>query len=137
MSQVIVLDNEAVQALGATTHPKHRQVVAYTQVIADRKRRGAEVRLIVPTAIRVEAGWNRTSSSWAFANHLRITDADLDTTTADLAAMIRTETGVSLADAHLGAVIQSRPAEATTVLTSDPKDMRRVAGAAPVTIVTI
>lgn len=137
MSQTVLLDNEAVQALGTSSHSKHRRVVAYAQVVADRKRRAADVRLVVPTAIRVEAGWSRTSSSWAFANHLRITDAALDTTAADLAAVIRTDTGVSVADAHLGAVIQSRPAEGVTVLTSDPEDMRRVAGDAPVTIVTI
>lgn len=137
MSQVIILDNQAVQALGATTHPKHRKVVAHTQVVADRKRRGAEVRLVVPTTIRVEAGWSRTSSSWAFANHLRITDAALDPAAADLAAVIRADTGVLVADAHLGTVIQSRPAEGVTVLTSDPEDMRRVAGDTPVTIVTV
>ncbi len=137
VSQVVVLDSEAVQALSATTHPKHRKVVAYTQVVAGRKRRGAEVRLVVPTVIRVEAGWSRPSSSWAFANHLRITDAALYATAADLAAVSRTDTGVSVADAHLGAVIQSLPAEGVTVLTSDPEDMRRVAGDAFVTIVTI
>src|ERR1035437_8510234 len=45
-----------------------------------------------------------------------------------IAAAIRSRTGVSVADAHLGAVIQSAPAGQITVVTSDPGDMRLVAG---------
>ena len=49
----------------------------------------------------------------------------------------RKRTGVSVPDAHLGAVIQSAPADRITVVTSDPDDMRLVAGDATITIVTI
>ncbi|MHB8262820.1 MAG: hypothetical protein ACYDGY_03605 [Acidimicrobiales bacterium] len=137
MSQLVLLDNEAVQALADPTHPKHRRVVSHTQVVANRKRRATEIRLAVPAAVRVEAGWDRTAPSWSFANHLRITDMSLDAASANVAAAIRDDTGVSVPDAHLGAVIQSLPADHITVLTSDPEDMRIVAGDAAVTIVTI
>lgn len=137
VSQVVLLDNEAVQALGDPTHYKHRRVLSHTHVVATRKRRAADVRLVVPTAVRVEAGWDRSSPLWAFPNRLRIIDVVLDAAGANVAAAIRASTGVSVPDAHLGAVIRSVPADHVTVLTSDPGDMGRVAGAATVAIVNI
>ena len=137
MTRLVVLDNEAVQALADTTHRKHRQVVSHIQVVAGRKRRAAAIDLVVPTAVRVEARWDRTSPAWAFPNHLRITDIPLDTASANTAAAIRNRTGVSVADAHLGAVIQSAPAGQITVVTSDPGDMRLVAGDKNITVAAI
>jgi hypothetical protein len=137
VSQLVLLDNEAVQALGDPAHPKHARVVSHTQVVANRKRRTVPIELAVPTSVRVEAGWDRTTASWAFANRLRITDVPLDTATSNVGAIIRNETRVSVPDAHLGAVIQSRLADRITVVTSDPDDMRLVAGSADVTIVII
>jgi hypothetical protein len=137
MSQVVLLDNEAVRALGDPTHPKHRRVVAQAQVVAQRKRRAATIEVAVSTAVRVEAGWDRSASGWAFPNRLRITDMPLDSVHANTAASIRNRTGVSVADAHLGAVIQSAPADRITVVTSDPDDMRLVAGHQPIIVVPI
>jgi predicted nucleic acid-binding protein len=137
MTQLVVLDNEAVQALQDPAHPKHRQVVSHAQVVAIRKRRAAAIAVIVPTAVRVEAGWDRTSPAWAFPNRLRIADDALTAAQASAAAAIRSRTGVSVADAHLGAVIQSAPAAQITVVTSDPGDMRQVAGDSSITGVTI
>jgi hypothetical protein len=42
-----------------------------------------------------------------------------------------------VADAHLGAVIQSALAEQITVITSDPGDMRWVAGNKDITVAAI
>jgi len=137
MSHVVLLDNEAVQALEDPTHPKHRRVVAQAQVVAQRKRRAASIEVVVPTAVRVEAGWARTASAWAFPNRLRINDMPLDSVHANTAAAIRSRTGVSVADAHLGAVIQSAPADRITVVTSDPDDMRLVAGHRQIIVVSI
>ena len=137
MSQIVLLDNEAVQALGDPTHHKHRRLLSHTQVVANRKRRATDVCLAVPTAVRVEAGWNRSSPLWALANRLRIADMVLDAASANVAAAIRASTGVSVPDAHLGAVIRSGPADHVTVLTSDPGDVGRVAGDATVTIIDI
>jgi hypothetical protein len=77
--------------------------------------------MAVPTAVRVEAGWDRTSPAWAFTNRLRISDSPLDTVSANVAAAgIRDRTGVSVADSHLGTVIKSAPPSQITVVTSDP-----------------
>ncbi|HUY52930.1 MAG TPA: hypothetical protein VMV92_45745 [Streptosporangiaceae bacterium] len=137
MSRLVVLDNEAVQALRDPAHSKHRRVVSHVQVVASRKRRAEAIGIVVPTAVRVEAGWDRTSPAWVFPNRLRIADSPLDTPSANTAAAIRARTGVSVADAHVGAVMRSAPDAQITVITSDPGDMRQLAGDADVTIVTI
>ena len=127
----------SAQALRDPAHPRHRQVVSQAQVIASRKRRAAAVRIAVPAAVRAEAGWDRTSPAWAFPNQLRIADIPLDTAAANIAAAIRARTGVCVADAHIGAAIQSAPADQITVISSDPDDMRRIAGDRRITIATI
>ena len=137
MSRLVVLDNEAVQALKDPAHSKHRRVVSQVQVVISRKRRAAAIEVTVPTAVRVEAGWERTSPAWAFPNRLRIADVPLDTARANVAASIRDRTGISVADAHVGAVIRASPAAQVTVVTSDPADMRVAAGDRPVTVVAI
>jgi predicted nucleic acid-binding protein len=137
MTHLVVLDNEAVQALRDPAHPKHRQAVSHAQVIAGRKSRATAIQMAVPTAVRVEAGWDRTSPAWAFPNRLRIADVPLDTASASTAAAIRNRTGVSVPDAHIGAVIQSVSADQVTVVSSDPGDMRLVAGNRKITIATI
>ena len=137
MTRLVVLDCEAVQALRDPAHPKHRQVVSHAQVVASRKRRAVAIQMVVPTAVRVEAGWDRTSPAWVFTSRLRIADSPLDTVSANAAAGIRDRTGVSVADSHLGAVIQSAPHDQITVVTSDPGDMRLVAGDKNITVAAI
>lgn len=134
-NRVVVLDNEAVQALRDPAHPKHRRLVSHVQVIANRKRRASAIEMVVPTTVRVESGWDRTSPAWAFPNQLRIADVPLDSAAANCAAALRARTGVSVTDAHLGTVLRS--ASAATVITSDPLDMRQLAGDADVTIVAV
>jgi hypothetical protein len=74
MSRVILLNNEAVHALADPAHPKHRRVVSHALIVARRRARATLVSIAVPTAVRVEAGWDRTAPAWAFANRLRIAD---------------------------------------------------------------
>jgi hypothetical protein len=69
--RALVLDNEAVQALRDERHPKHRQVLAHLAGIVGRRRRGREVAAVVPTSVRVEAGWDRTQPAAAAINRLR------------------------------------------------------------------
>lgn len=89
-------------------------------------------------AVRVEAGWDRTSPEWVFPNRLRIADVPLDAVRASTAAVMRHRTEVSVADAHLGAVIRSTSAgQQITVVTSDPGDMRLVAGDRDIIVVAI
>lgn len=140
MTGTVLFDNEAVQALRAPDHAKHRRALSYVQVVAVRKRkarRTAEV--LVPTAVRVEAGWDRSDPRAAFVNLLGIRDAPLHRDVADGAAAIAVEHRVSVADAHLGAVARRLPGSAgpVTIVTSDAEDMRRAAGTTPVSIVTL
>ena len=137
MTHLVVLDCEAIQALRNPGHPKHRRVVSQAQVVANRKRRAVTIQMVVPTAVRVEAGWDRTSPAWVFPNRLRIADNPLDTDSANTAAGIRDRIGVSVADSHIGAVIQSAPHSQITVVTSDPGDMRLVAGDKNITVAAI
>jgi len=135
--RVVLLDNEAVQALRDPAHRKHQRVLGEVEVAFKRAVRTQRVRVAVPSAVRVEAGWDRTSPAWAFANRFPITDIPLDTGHADAAASIVRRMGVSVADAHLGAVIQAAGADRVTVLTSDPGDMRRVAEGRRVDVVAL
>jgi len=136
MSHLVVLDSEAVAAL-RPEHAKHRRLLSHIQVVAQRKARGQQTGLVVPLAVRVEACWDRSMPQWAFANQMRIADAALDASLANLGAGIRASTGVSVADAHVGAAVRSLPATRVTVLTSDPADMRKVAGDQPITVVPL
>lgn len=133
--RTIILDNEAVQALSHPDHAKHRAVVAHLAGAVARRRRGANVRTVVPTAVRVEAGWDRSAGSAAAIDRFRVVDAVLDTTIANAGAEIVGRTGVSVADAHVGATVQSFVADDVVVITSDPEDMARVSS--PKTIVAI
>jgi predicted nucleic acid-binding protein len=135
VSWTVLLDNEAVHALNDPAHRKHRQVVGYAQIAARSKARAIPVSLAVPAAVRVEAGWDRTAPAWAFINRLRIADLPLDASHADAAAAIRNRTQVSVADAHLGAAIQS--ADQVTVVTGDPHDMQLVAEGKHIEVVAL
>lgn len=136
---IIVLDDEAVQALQSAAHPKYRQVMTYVERTVTRKRKVLLSRLVVPTSVRVEAGWDRTDPAWALANRLQIVDIRLDGPQANVATGIRRRVSpvVSVVDAHLGAVVQSADADRVTVITSDPIDMAAVAEATPAVIVAI
>ena len=136
--RTVVLDNEAVQALRASTHPKHAKVLAHVQVVAQRKRKAIPLDVVAPAAVRVEAGWDRRSPSAALINHLRIADVPLDSAAADVAADLVARLQVSVADAHVGAAVHAVADRGpVAVITSDPNDMAAVADPVPATIVTI
>jgi len=136
VTTTVVLDNEAVQALLSVRHPKHARTLSSVQVVTDRRRNDRPTRLLVPTAVRVEAGWDRTAPAAAFINRLGIVDVPLDRAAADVAAALVATHHVSVADAHVGAALRT-VAGPVTVVTSDPGDMRTVAGTADVVIVTL
>jgi hypothetical protein len=136
-SRVVLLDNEAVQALRDPAHRKHRRAIGYVLDAARSTARAVPVSVGVPTAVRVEAGWDRTSPGWAFVNHLGIADIPLGPEHADAAAGIRKRTGVSVAYAHLGAAMRTADSDRITVVTSDPGDVRAVAEGIPVQVVTL
>lgn len=133
----VVLDNEAVQALGDPAHAKHRAVLAHLGVVASRRRRGRVVEVVVPTAVRVEAGWDRTTSSAAAINRFPVRDHPLDPVTADVAAAIQRTTSAGVADAHLGATVRALASGRVVVLTSDPNDIAAVCAPVPLTVVRV
>jgi hypothetical protein len=136
--RTIVLDNEAIQALADLSHAKHRTVVSHLQGAVDRRRRGRVVDAVVPTAVRVDAGWDRSRPGAAALNRFRVRDRELDAASANIAAGI-VSSGVvsSVADAHVGATVQELPADDIVVLTSDTKDMAAVCAPRSVRVVTI
>jgi predicted nucleic acid-binding protein len=135
----VILDNEAVQALWSAEHRKHRRALSYVQVVAVRKRKGRAAEIVVPIAVRVEAGWDRSAAKAAFINLLGVRDVPLDQQYGNRAAAIAAEHGVSVADAHVGATAQLMPEDAgpVTIISSDPDDMRAVAGSRRVIIIKL
>ena len=125
----IILDGEAVQALKDVDHPKHSNALAIIQVVNDRHRRRADSpRIVVPVAVRVEAGWERSHRSSAHINWLtRATDWPLTTERTDHAARIRADAQVSVVDATVGQAAHECP-KPVTIVTSDVEDMTRLAG---------
>lgn len=134
--RTIILDNEAVQALSQPVHAKHRAVVAHLAGVVTRRRKGTAVTVVVPTAVRVEAAWDRSDPRAPAVKRFRVLDRPLDTKAADIAAGIVGRTGVSVADAHVGAVVQTVTGE-VVVLTSDPDDMVLVSSPKRITAVRI
>ncbi len=136
----LVLDNEAVQALIDASHPKHALVTSHLAAIVTEGKRGRPAGVVVPTSVRVEAGWDRTNPASAAINRFRVADHPLDSRAANEATVIRTQARVSVVDAHVGVAVRhlgERAGNHITVLTSDPDDMRRAAGTASVTVVRI
>lgn len=126
-ARTVVLDNEAVQALVDVAHRKHRRALAAVEATAARNlRRAGSIRLVVPTAVRVEAGWDRRAGRSAAVNRLRVDDTPLDRHAADVAAEVVSALGVSVADAHLACVLTTAPGP-HAVLTGDEDDVRRIA----------
>lgn len=130
----VVLDNEAVTALLDVHHPKHRRVIALlAEVVGRDQRRRQRTPVLVPTAVRVEAGWDRSSPATANINRItRSRDQPLDGAAADRSVQLQQATGVSLVDAAVGHALEVAP-QPVAVLTSDVIDMTRLAatGSAP------
>ena len=126
-ARTVLLDNEAVQALLQPMHRKHRRALAFVEATAARNlRRAGTVRLVVPTTVRVEAGWDRRAAGADAINRLRVDDAPLGSRAADLAVPVRVDLGVSVTDAALAAAVATAP-EPHAVITSDAQDLRAIA----------
>jgi predicted nucleic acid-binding protein len=121
----LLLDHEAVQALLDTGHRRHRRVALLVEATAASGRRRGRPAPVVPTAVRVEAAWDRRHPRAASINRFAVGDAPLDGEMADRAARLVTELRVSVADAHLGATLAA--VGECTVVTSDVDDVRRMA----------
>ena len=123
---------EAVVALRDPLHANHSTVRALAQTArARRAKRGDPVhrQMVVPIAVRVESGWDRTNSSWAGMNGLPVQDETLDATAGNRAAGLRAalhsppKKPMSVADAHLGAAMTT----GDVIVTSDAGAISRMA----------
>ncbi len=132
MTTSLVLDSEAVSVLFSTgTDARRKALIAQIEAArGTRRTRSRPVgRVVVPTTVRVEAGWDRTAPNTSALNRLTIADHALDAGAANVAATIRRTTEVSPADAHVGALIRALAHDETVVVaTSDEADMHLVAG---------
>ena len=125
-----MLDNEALQALSAPDHPKHRLVVAYLEAANGRNSRHAgTATVLVPTVVRVEAAIDRRAPSTASLARFRVADVTLDLHRADRAAALR-RAGGSAVDACVAEVAASVMHGEITVLTADLSDLPSLLGAA-------
>jgi hypothetical protein len=110
----VVLDNEAVGALADPAHRKHSDALAYLDVTNERRARGERVRVVVPVAVRIEAGWDRRSPAAANVNRIcGAADHPLDTGAADRAADL--------------ALPEAAGPDPVTIVTSDRDDIDRLA----------
>jgi hypothetical protein len=120
----LVLDNEAVSALLATT-PQHANRAQVLEAIM-----AANGRTVVPTAVRCEALWDRTEQTAAAAN-LHVKDDDpLDPAAANRNVQLRQAVpAASLVDASVVVSAERLPgADVVEILTSDPGDLAALAG---------
>lgn len=124
----VVLDNEPVQALLDIAHPKHRRVLALLDEVNRRNRAHRQVDVLVPVAVRVEAGWDRTDARSAVVNRVSgARDVELNGDRADRATQLRSGLAVSVVDATVGEAAEGASSP-VVILTSDPGDMERLAG---------
>jgi len=125
----VVLDNEAVVALADVHHPKHAAVLAIFEVTNQRRSRQERMAVVVPTAVRVEAGWDRTDPAAADVNRLsRAVDRPLDTDGANRSVQLhRLVPGASVVDVCVAQTAEAAGSPAT-IVTSDLDDITRLVG---------
>lgn len=139
--RTVIFDTEAIHLLASPAEKpeQSRRLLAAIEGHARRNRAGIPAALIVPTAVRAEARWNRAEPGSAGLNRYRIRDFELGGAEANTAAAIRMALGsrISVADAHIGAVLAATATNAPhTVYTSDQPDVRDIAAhvGVPVTL---
>lgn len=126
----VVLDNEAVTALADVRHSKHASVLAVLEVANQRQARNERLRVLVPTAVRVEAGWERTDDGAAQLNRIsRAVDSLLDTVAANRCVQLRRLVPeASVVDTSVAQAAEAAALQPVTIVTSDAGDIGRLAG---------
>lgn len=132
--RVLVLGPEAIVALSDPGHPHHRQTLAFYEANRPARRGNKDRRTVVPVSVRVEVGWDRTTSVAGPIDRLNLRDVVLDRASADRAAALRRQAGASAIEAALGAALASFPDDDVTVLTGDPEGVARLTDGATVNI---
>lgn len=132
--RVLVLGPEAVVALTDPANPNHRQALAFYEANRPVRRGDKDRRTVVAASVRVDVGWDRTTSVAGPIDRLALRDVALDRDGADRAAAIRRRSGASATDAAFGAAILGFPDDDVTVLTGDPEGVVVLTAGAPVNI---
>jgi hypothetical protein len=117
----LVLDSEAASALLASASVNSKRATVVLAIAAANGQR------VVPTAVRGEAGWDRTDPAAADANRLIRTDDVLDRVGADRVAQSRAAVPVaSVVDAAVAVAAERAGGSGGVVeiLTSDVADLR-------------
>jgi hypothetical protein len=132
----LVLDNEAAQALSSSRPHDRRRASVVAAIMA------ANGRVVVPTAVRMEADWRRRDPAAAGANRLVSDDMSLDRADADRAVQLRRLVPTaSVVDATVAVaaerVAAETPCTVVEVLTSDVADISALAGDAETRIAVV
>jgi hypothetical protein len=120
----LVLDTEAAYALLASTPVNPKRAAVVTAIAAANGQR------VVPTAVRGEAGWDRTDPGAASANQLIRIDDALDRPGGNRVAQLRAVgAGASVVDAAVALAAERVGGSegVVEVLTSDVADLRDLA----------
>ncbi len=134
----LILDSEAVRVLSDPHDRRHGEVRSFLQVGRDRRRKSpgsVNYRGVVAVTVRIESGWDRTDQRWAALNGMNIDDEGVSAGHANVGAELRSlfntdgnrraraKGALSVADAHIGALL----ADGDVVATSDPGDIGKMA----------
>lgn len=123
----LVLDNEALQALADPRHPKHRVMLEKIAAVKYESERGASVRVVTPTAVRVEALVSRQTAVTAALGRFNVQDIALDSTRADRCVALAAAATATAVDATVAAAAESEAhTRQVTVYTSDVGDLTRL-----------
>ncbi len=124
----VIVDNEAVGALSDVRHAKHGAALALLEGVAQRRQRRGALRVLVPVAVRIEAGWDRTSPASSVVNRVSgASDVELTAAGADRATRIRVAMAVSVVDAAIAEAAEGAP-KPVVIITLDGGDMTALAG---------
>jgi hypothetical protein len=104
-------------------------VLSFIEEINQRnQRRPLRTSVVIPVAVRVEAGWDRTARDASLLNRLaRARDVPLDGPAADRSVQLRRAAAVSVVDATVGQAAEAA-GPPTVILTSDVADVAPIAG---------
>lgn len=123
----MVLDNEAVQALANLRHLKHRVMLEKLAAVKYESARGASVRVVTPTAVRVEALVSRQSAGTASLGRFHVQDIALDAARADRCVALAHAASATAVDATVAEAAESEArTRRVSVCTSDVEDLARL-----------
>jgi hypothetical protein len=127
LAQSVVFDKEPLQALADVEHPKHKVMLAKLRAVQHESSQGRQVRVVTPTAVRVEALVSRQAPGAAGLGLFRVRDVSLDTSRADRCVAIAAACSSTPVDTAVGQVAEEQAgAGIVTVYTSDLTDITRI-----------